>query len=417
MRRCAGAAPLLAALSVVAHNPAPAASWTLERAFDTRLAIDDNPDFAPQPPGARTTLRVDGSVGLLRDDEAVQSRFDARLGAEHALRGDGGRTPVESNVTASHAWRDALTQWRLGGALLHESIGDGDPGDAADQRLGRGTRRSVALDLGGSRAVGERLTLSADARAGRTAYGAGVRAAQDFDTRSLSSRVTWRASERSALAVSAGASNFRTRPDARSRSRSAQLTLSATHAWSETVSLSALLGSQRSTRRSLVDLLVCPLPAAFCESGAATPVRVQLAGRSRDDALLSSAGWQWALDERRSAGLSFTRTQSPSGAGVPVISQRLSASTAQALSPTLSWTAGLDVEHLRYAAGSGAAGSPRPTLAVVAGSLRWQLAERVAVQAGARWARSGEARSDTSARSRQFTLAVRFDAPRAWSGV
>lgn len=177
-------------------------------------------------------------------------------------------------------------------------------------------RDSYRADVGLEHALSERWSAQAGLSASAISY---LRPEEfvglyDSDTYGVNGSLAYAWSARTTFGVAASESHTDTDPFSyRSRTRALQAT--ATHAFSETLSLSAAIGPAQTRIDTAPLVLVCPAPIEFCLSGLVPFVLQTVATSSTSTARTYDVSVGWLAGPRTTATFSATRGQRPSGAG------------------------------------------------------------------------------------------------------
>lgn len=384
-----------------------AAEWTLNNSFQTRLEANDNTQLGAQATAVVYTQSVSGSVSTARKTESTATRLD--LGATAYLpNGSGDVNHANANLALNQSLADLLNQWE-GGLSFQQDNTYNTRSTVADVSLGRGTRRGLSLNLGWSRLIDERWSGGLRLGGQRTTYGSELNSATPFTNVTAGANLSYRWSELTALNGSVSQSDYRTLPAGSSRSQTQDWSVGASRALSETSSISVSVGSYRTRREAEVPVVVCPLPLSFCRSGLVPFVVAVQTGRSSDRGAQYSASGNWRVSERLEVGLSANRQQSPSGTGVVLRTDGLSASASMTWSPTLNGSMAVSQSRSSYL---GVSDGPRPNLQGLTLSLSKVFSEDLSLGATYQWTRTSESRAGVGAQSHVASITLKYDWPK-----
>lgn len=315
-------------------------------------------------------LREQASGGAAAQDSGVVS---ARAGADWVYASEWSSTQLSADllaryarprkaddrgglsVRAAHSLSDGLNTWSVDAAQRVDSMSNVRE-SAADAGLGAGRRRSRSAATAWNRALDERWNARLAGSWTSTQYGQDVDGAVDFDNRSLTSALTWRASESDALSLQVATSAFRPEPPGL-RSGTASLSLSWQRALGASDALGLSIGGYRVRSRGSFDTLACPLPVGFCLQGLVPFAVVTREFLSKRTGTQASANLTRRLDERRGMAMSASRQLSPSGSGTVVTEDQIALSVDQAVGDRTTLRAGgvLSRSTFEQAAGPGQA--------------------------------------------------------------
>jgi hypothetical protein len=401
-----GALSGAAALSLLIPCAAYAEWWTVERHLETTLGTNTNYLLVPDPSNSVSTLSLTGGLLASRQTESSATRFNAGLTA-FGLRGLPGQNYIDGSVGLSQTLMAPRNSFNVSGSFVQDTTFDIANG-STDVALGRGQRRTELASGSWSHAFSERLSGSVQGSISRVVYGEQLATASNYRNASLSLGTQYQLDEVDSLNAQIGRSDYRTL-DALTRSTTENYSVGLSRALSERSNLSASLGRYASQTTALQPVLVCPLQASLCQAGLVAYVLVQRAGQS------SSSGWQYSLsyaykiDEVTDFAFSAGRQQAPSGTGLVVLSENVSASLGHAFSPTLNGSASYALSKSLY---EGVANAPSPGLQTVGVSLSAQLAPQLSVSGAYKYNRSNESHFALSAHSNSLSFTLRYDWPR-----
>ena len=349
-RRCGHA--LLSALAAIVPATAKADLWSLTSSVQANLETNSNVNLVPQSPGTVNTLSLSTDLNASRRVENAATALTMNIAAlRQQGPGSGDRLDARLGLTQSITFpRGSLNAATTLAQDFNSDLLTADVG------VGRGQRRTASLSGGGSYALTERLSASAQLSAGRAGYGQQLTRASDFRTTGASASVSYLLSEVDTLALQASHSGYHTLTDS-NRYRTDNLNVGLSRAWSERTTISIDLGAYRTERSREVSRLACPLPVSFCRGGLVPyqTVRERVDGtetgldynaslRTQFDETTAFAlglGRQKTtlslsrqLSERDSAAIAYTRQQQvPSGSGEEVRSRSFTASATFGVAP------------------------------------------------------------------------------------
>ncbi|MES2099774.1 MAG: hypothetical protein V4569_08150 [Pseudomonadota bacterium] len=393
------------ALCVATLGLAPIAAradlWSIENSASSRLEWNDNAALAHASPGSVNTLSLSNALNASRQLENSVTRMKADITALRQ-QGAGGQDRIDGQLALTQLFSDPLNSLNLAAQYSQDF---NDVVRSADVTVGQGRRRTTLLSAGWSRALSERLSASTQLSVGRTAYGRALSGAVGFRDTALSGGVSYALSEIASLSLQASRSGYRAADD-RNRSTTDAVNLSLAGAISDRSSGSVGLGAYRTASEAQGARLACPLATALCEAGLVPFVIVSERFASARRGLQFSAAVRYQLDPTTDASFSVARQQLPSGAGVLVRNDSLSAGINRSFSPTLSGA-------LNYARSRStlheSAGAARPGHQTLSLSLSKQLAPALSLQAGYQRSESDSSGHGAGARSNSVSVTLKYD--------
>ena len=429
--RCGHA--LLSALAAIFPAAAKADLWSLTSSVQANLETNDNVNLVPQSPGTVNTLSLSTDLNASRRVENAATALTMNL-ASLRQQGPGSGDRLDGRLGLTQSITFPRGSLNAAATLAQDFNSDLL---TADVTVGRGQRRTASLSGGGSYALTERLSASAQLSAGRAGYGSEVTRASDFRTTGASGSLNYLVSEVDTLALQAGHSGYHTLTDS-NRYRTDSLSVGLSRAWSERTTISLDLGAYRTERSREASRLACPLPISFCRGGLVPlqVVRERLGStqtgldynaslRTQFDettALALGLGRQKTtlslsrqFSERNSASVGYTRQQQvPSGSGDEVRGRSFTASASFGVAPdsnvSLNYTQSRS-SQLSQGSDSG------PQQSSFAASINKEFTRDLSLQAGFRRALAENLGSGTRAHANSVNIALvvtwaRFEASR-----
>ena len=383
-----------------------AQSWTLQRSVEASLESNDNYILSVTPGKRVNTLSLSGNFGAARQTESSATRVDLGLTGVKAS-GVEGQDRVDGRLNLGQTFAAPLDSFSLGlNAAQDETFNT--TRTTSDISLGRGRRRSGAASAGWSHSFTERFNASLQGSASRTTYAQELLDASNFQNTGLSGSLQYRLSETDSLSLQFGASRFRTLNDT-TRSSTVDASVGWTRALSELGSASFSIGRSSTDSTSLQPVLACPLQFSLCAAGLVPFIVVQRSGDTSRSSLQFSASYRQRLDEVSDLSFSASRQQSPSGVGVVVRNESVSASFSQAFTPELSGSLGYTEGRTVF---EGVDAGPKPRTQNLNVGLTRALAPQLSVSGGYRLSRSSEARSGSTAKANIVNAVLKYEWPR-----
>jgi hypothetical protein len=160
--------------------------------------------------------------------------------------------------------------------------------------------------------------------------------------------------------------------------------IGASHQFSERLSVNAGFGPSRTHLESAANAVICPAPIELCDSGQ-VPFQVLPTTTSHTvTARLYTAGAQWLAGERTTLSAAARRSINPTGAGVPTLTDSALLALEHRFSEYLSLSA--DATYTSADALGGIANTHTQTDRLSA-TLRWSVERDWSLEAGAWYAR------------------------------
>ena len=348
-------AATLSLLSLLMTPPsARSAALSVEGQLSSGLEINDNYQLSPVSRGTVNTLSLAGHLQAARRTENAQTEFELGL-IGLALQGPDVQNRVDARLVASHSVNDALNLWRVGAEFEQDDTFDTLLG-TADLTLGRLRRQTGRARAEWSHALSERSTAQTRLTLSKTTYDQTASGAVDYRDAAVSAGGSYRLSEYDTLDLTLAASGYRA-ADGSTTARTGSVGASWSRVLSERSIATLALGRFRSRTEAQQQVLACPVPVSFCESGQVAYEVAVARGESSGNGWLYSAQFEHQASERTKILASAQRQVAPSGVGSVVLSDTAKATLNRALSPTLQASADVALSSSRY---PDSAGGRRP---------------------------------------------------------
>jgi len=374
------------------------------------MEVDDNYERSPSPGPAVTTLSVSAGFNAARESESSATRLAGNVGLFQPVS-QGGRNiqnRVDLNLDFSQSRSYLLDTYT--GALQFRRDSTAEATRASEVALGRGETETTSARLNWSRALSERSNTNLGLNSSSTRYGGGFVNAVNYRNGSLAGGISYRLTEIDSLGLQLSGSRYRTLTGS-SRSRTNSASLNWQHAFSERSSGSLSVGRNRTTTRSSQDVLVCPLPIAFCTSGVVDPIVAQIEGVSTRSGGQYEASLNHQFDEVTSLAVSASNRVTPSGAGVVLREEALQASVRRSFSQTFSASAAVSASRGNYF-GSNAA---EPRFREWSLGFSKALDPDLSLEGGFRSSRSDDVRANVHSTSNVVFLTLRLQGPKLFA--
>ena len=396
----------VAGVCLVLPLGAGAQSWTLQRSVETSLESNDNYALSTTPGKRVNTLSLSGAFGAARQTESSATRVDLGLTGVKAS-GVEGQDRVDGRLNLGQTFTAPLDSFSLGLNAAQDQTFN-TTRTTSDVALGRGRRRNGAASAGWSHSFTERFSASLQGSASRTTYAQELLDASNFQNTGMSGSLQYRLSETDSLSLQVGNSRFRTLNDT-TRSSTVDASVGWTRALSELGSASFSIGRSSTDSTSLQPVLACPLQFSLCAAGLLPFIVVQRSGDTRRSSLQFSASYRQRLAETSDLSFSASRQQSPSGVGVVVLNESVTASLGQSFTPEMSGSLGYTEGRTVF---QGVDAGPKPRSQTLSAGLSRALAPQLSVNAGYRLSRSSESRSGSSATANIVNASLKYEWPR-----
>jgi hypothetical protein len=389
----------VAAVCVFVPGAAQAALWAADPSMELTGGGNDNYGLALDRRNRVGLASVTGGLALSRETEASVTRLDAGL-VGLLLRGDLHQDEWQDHVTLSQTLKAPVDSFAFDARSTRDETLQ-TPASSADVLIGRGLQRSNGGDASWDHRFTERLSASGTLAINRTRYSATLAGARDYQNGSGSASLRYLLDERDSVNATLVHQDYRTLDDD-VRSLTDSVTVGGTRALSETSSASVTLGAYRGRTAVVRPVLACPTGASTC----AEPVVVAQLGRDARWGAQYNVTWSGQLTERTHADVHAVRQQDPSGAGVTVLSDSVSAGVQHAWSETLDGSLTFTHASSRYQ-GLVLGGTSR--LETLAAALSKSLSPQLTLRANAEFRRSTEAFDGLRAHSTGVSLTLRYE--------
>lgn len=398
-----GWAALLALVAAPA-GPARADAWSLDNDVQSRMESNDNYQLIAHPNGPVRQLQLSDTLSAARKTESQSTRIDMNVTA-YALKGqDAGRNRVDGSLTVDQAYTDDRETYDLNLSYVRDTTFDNELG-ATGVVLTRGRRGSLNLGASWSHKLTERLNAGLQLSGSDVRYQHEVNGGVDYDYVTVAGTFGYLLSERTSVRLQPSHSEYRT-GDGSTRSRTDSVTLNWVHLLSERDTVSAGVGAYRSDTVTPGLVLVCPLPALFCQLGLSGYVPAIRPVGFVNDGTQFSASWKGQADENTQVEVHASRAVVPSGASVLLQTDSASATVSRKLSETLSIDADYSESRSRYL-GTQTPSQPRYWTAGI--HLAKSLGEDLIFEAGYRHSVSDDI---VTARSNVYFASLKYTWPR-----
>ena len=390
-----------AVLLGLAAFDARADQWSFDNSLSSRFEVNDNVSLVKNPTGTVNSLYLTTAFKAARSQENASTAINGTL--SKVLQAGADR--FDGAFALSQTLNDEVNNWSVGASFSQDF---NNQVSTADVAVGRGQRRSGAINASWSRQLSERMSAGTSASLSGTAFGTTLSGATDFRDVSLSANVSYRLTEIASLTLQGSHAIFKSAGGA-SESVTNDFSLGLSRAISEQTSTSLSLGAFTTEQSSEGVRFVCPLPVGFCNAGLVQFIPVNVKSRTTGTGLTFTSTYSHQFDEVTGLTFSSSSRQTPSGAGTLQRGDSLGLGLSRSLSETESASATYAYSRSRAIGAKLDGASVQQSLSF--GYTR-QLTPDLSLSSGYVWTQANNIGADNTARSNALSISLQYGWPR-----